>query len=454
MIAAKEQQDLYFSNFAALEKRRAGDPAWLRSIRRAAIDRFGELGFPTTRNEDWKYTSLAALARVQFRPAARAEGAPQVQEARPAHLASCLPLIFVNGRLHSAPSALPAGVKIGGLEAGLAESSPFAEQHLTRYASVQNQALVALNTAFLEDGALLEIANNVVVEKPICLLYVSAPGREPAVCHPRNLIRAGRGSQATIIEDYWAPESRQTYFTNAVTEVVADEGAVVDYVKVERESERAFHIATIQFHQARSSTVHSTTIQFGGRLVREDAGAVLDGEGCESTLNGLYVIGAEQHVDNHTAIDHAKPHCSSRELYKGVLDGRSTGVFNGKIIVRQDAQKTDSKQSNKNLLLSEDAVINTKPQLEIFADDVKCTHGATIGQIDPEAVFYLRSRGVGLEEARAMLTQAFASDVISKLKFQPLRDLLAGELPRRLAAGAANPEAPARGARVSNLEEG
>ena len=460
MIAAKEKQDVYFASFAALEKKRAGDPAWLHSLRRAAIDRFGELGFPTTKHEDWKYTSLAALARVPFRPA-ETQDARGVKRMRPSYLDDCLPLVFVNGRLYpdpsAAPAALPAGVKVGSLAAGLSEGSDFAEQNLARYAPYQNQALVALNTAFVEDGALVEIANNVVVEKPVYLLYMSLPGQEASVCHPRTLIRVGRGSQVTVIEDYIVAGHEGVYFTNSVTELVAEEGAVVDYVRVERESAQAFHIASVQFHQGRSSTLHATSIQFGGSLVREDGGAVLGGEGCESTLNGLYVIGGKQHVDNHTTIDHAKPHCSSRELYKGVLDGQATGVFNGKIIVRQDAQKTDSKQSNKNLLLSEDAVINTKPQLEIFADDVRCTHGATVGQIDQEAVFYLRSRGIGLSEARSMLTQAFANDVITKIKFRPLRDLLTGELPARLAAGlraeAANPVADTGKGRVSTLVE-
>src|SRR5439155_12196054 len=237
------------------------------------------------------------------------------------------------------------------------------------------------------------------------------------------------------------------YFTNAVTEVAVGEGAVVEYNRVQEENEAAYHIANVQFQQARSSRVHATTLAFGGALVREDSGTVLNGEGSECTLNGLYITLDRQHVDNHTVIDHAKPHCSSRELYKGVLDGSSTGVFNGKIIVRQDAQKTDSKQSNKNLLLSEGAAINTKPQLEIYADDVKCTHGATIGQIDAEALFYLRSRGIGVNEARALLTQAFASDVIDKIKFAPLREHLKDALRARLAearrsgVGSRGPEA-------------
>jgi len=444
MTVANQKQDIYFSDFAALEqKRAASDPAWLRSLRRAAMDRFAQLGFPTTKHEEWKYTSVAPIARTPFRASREYNGpygVATLKDGGRAYFEDCLPLIFVDGHLLRHPlmpaNSVPGGVKVGSLAAALAQGSPTLEQHLGRYASYRDNAFVALNTALMEDGGLVEIPNNVVVEKPIYLFFLSLAADEPAVSHPRNLVVVGRGSQVTIIEDYTILDHRkQVYFTNAVTEVVAGENATVEYARIEQEGEGAFHVSTLQFHQARSSVVHSTSIQFGGSLVREDVGTVLDGEGCESTLNGLYVIGGRQHVDNHTTIDHAKPHCSSRELYKGVLDGHATGVFNGKIIVRQDAQKTDSKQSNKNLLLSENSVINTKPQLEIYADDVKCTHGATIGQIDPEAVFYLRSRGIGLGEARAMLTQAFATDVISKIKFQPLRDRLASELPARLAAG-------------------
>ena len=458
MTAVKEKQDRYFADFAALEKRlAASDPAWLRPIRRAAIDRFAELGFPTTKNEEWKYTNVAPIARVafEFAPAGARSGlaAPKADAAAA--------LVFVNGRYAKALSstgALPPGVKVTGLAAALAGKDPataLLEQHLARHAKFEDHAFVALNTAFIEDGAFIEIAKDTVLDKPICLTFFSAPDGRPSLSHPRNLIVVGRGSQVSFVESYWGPE--QVYFTNAVTEVVVDENAKVEYARVEQESGQAFHVATVHFHQERSSVVHSTSIQFGGSLVREDTTAVLDGEGAENTLNGLYVIGGRQHVDNHTVIDHAKPHCGSRELYKGVLDGHATGVFNGKIVVRKDAQKTDSKQSNKNLLLSEDAVINTKPQLEIYADDVKCTHGATIGQIDQEAVFYLRSRGIGLEAARAMLTQAFANDVIGKIKHAPLRDELRSTLIARLANGP-KPELGGQQpatlpGRVSKLEE-
>jgi len=241
--------------------------------------------------------------------------------------------------------------------------------------------------------------------------------------HPRNLILAERESQAVLAEVYIGLGER-VYFTNAVTEIVAEENSHLEYVKVQQEGPRAFHIAALQARQERSSNLSMFSIALGAGLDREDLTVVLDGEGSDALLNGLYVETGEQHVDNYTTLDHAKPHCNSRELYKGVLDGKSTGVFHGRIIVRPDAQKTDAKQSNKNLLLSEDAVINTKPQLEIYADDVKCTHGATVGQVDSEAVFYLRSRGIALGDARAMLTLAFANEILSRMKTRYLAEQL------------------------------
>src|SRR2546425_216308 len=472
MTAVRQQQDIYFANFAALEKKLASsDPAWLRPIRKAAIDRFGELGLPTTKNEEWKYTSVAPIARTAFEPAPPDVAFSYFRPAPSADSAAAQ-LVFVNGRAFkdALTGALPSGVSVTNLAAALDGNGPSAallEQHLARYAKFDDHAFVALNTAFIEDGAFIEIPKDTVLDKPIYLNFVSAPKNgHPAVSHPRNLILVGQGAQASFVEVHLGvdtpPEASNlelgsVYFTNAVTEVVAGENAKVEYARIEQESAQAFHVATLQFQQERSSVVHSTSIQFGGALVREEVETVLGGEGAESTLNGLYVISGRQHVDNHTTLDHAKPHCGSRELYKGVLDGASTGVFNGKIIVRKDAQKTDSKQSNKNLLLSEDSVINTKPQLEIYADYVKCTHGATIGQIDVDALFYLRSRGIGVNEARALLTQAFASDVIDKVKFGPLREHLKDALRARLAAGqksgAPSNEIEALPGRVSTLEE-
>jgi len=468
MIAAK-QHDIHFSLFQQQEPRLAAvSPPWVGPVRKAAIHRFVELGFPTTKNEEWKYTNVSPIARIPFHPATgvttgRGDASLLRSLTDPARDMDCMRLVFVNGVYSgelSATDRLQAGVKVGSLARALAENEPKIEAHMARYADYDNHAFTALNTAFIEDGSFIEIGKDVILDRPIYLLYVSTADGQPAVTHSRNLVLVGRGSQVNIIEAYvglahenakfkngnskietrksepepkTSSENSGVYFTNSVTEVVVAEGAVVDYCKVQQEGPRALHVASLNFQQDKSSSVTTHGIALGSALDREEVTTVLRGEGAESLLHGLYVINGEQHVDNHTVIDHAKPHCSSRELYKGILDGSSSGVFNGKIIVRKDAQKTDSKQSNKNLLLSEDAVINTKPQLEIYADDVKCTHGATIGQIDQEAVFYLRSRGIALEEARNMLTQAFANDVIEKVKFASLREKLREMLVARLA---------------------
>jgi len=393
-------------------------PAWLQSLRDAAFARFAELGFPTTHDEEWRFTNVAPIARTAFTPVA--------------------------------PDALlvyPESVK------KLAPAE--AEAHLARHAAFDQNPFVALNTAFLGNVTVLEIPRNAVIEQPIEITYVAqAPlpavsrlvstplgerdtessvgmsadaagtGTEGTPCatvaHPRTLILVGANAQCTIVETY---KGAGTYFTNAVTEIVVGDRAVVDHYKVQQESVDAFHIATLQATIGRSAAFASHSISLGGALVRNDVNATLS-EGSDATLNGLYIVNGTQHVDNHTLIDHAMPHGTSHELYKGILDGKAHAVFNGKIIVRKDAQKTDSKQTNKNLVLSDDAVVDTKPELQIFADDVRCTHGATIGQLDAEALFYLQSRGIGKSQARRLLTYAFAQDVVDRIKVQSLRDSL------------------------------
>jgi Fe-S cluster assembly protein SufD len=402
------------------------------------MESFAELGFPSTHDEDWKYTNVAPLVSVPFAPA-RVKLTEEVQrriERLPLADLGCSRLTFFNGRFVPELSKLrevPAGLKAGSLASAFKNHGALLERHLARYAEVRTHPFVALNTAFFEDGAFVEIPKGAVLQKPLHILQVSLGGGRTTVSHPRNLILVGSTGQATIIETFFSLAEEAT-FTNTVTEIVAGDGALVDYYKVQQESDAALHYARVQLQQERTSTVATHSIQLGSALTREEVQTVLAGEGAESLLLGLYVISGQQHVDNHTTIDHARPHCSSREVYKGVLEGKSQGVFNGKIIVRPDAQKTDSKQSNKNLLLSEDAIINTKPQLEIFADDVKCTHGATVGQIDPEAVFYLRSRGIAADEAKSLLTYAFANDLMERIKFQPLRERLAERLFARLAS--------------------
>ncbi len=439
MITVKEQEGIYLSSFTKLENTlNENMPAWLPPLRRLAIESFAELGFPSTHDEEWKYTNIAPLVSVPFAPA-RVKLSEEIRrriERLPLADLGCSRLTFFNGRYVPELSKLrdvPKGLKAGSLASAFKNHGALLERHLARYADARTHAFVALNTAFFEDGAFVEVPKGAVLRKPLHILQISLGGGRTTVSYPRNLIVVGSTGQATIIETFFSL-AEEAIFTNTVTEIVAAEGALVDYCKVQQESTAALHYARVQVQQERSSTAATHSIQLGGALTREEVQTVLAGEGAESLLHGLYVITGQQHVDNHTAIDHAQPHCSSREVYKGVLEGKSQGVFNGKIIVRPDAQKTDSKQSNKNLLLSEDAIINTKPQLEIFADDVKCTHGATIGQIDPEAVFYLRSRGIAVDEAKSLLTYAFANDVMERIKFQPLRERLAERLFARLAS--------------------
>ncbi len=425
MMDVMEEKEVYLEQFARREKEGGdGGPVFVQRLRQAAIDRFAEVGFPTPRDEDWRFTTVAPLTRIPFQPAedrAAAVTPEQIGRAAPG-IDQGVRLVFVNGnyvRELSSPR-LPDGVVACSLAAVLYEHPDWAEPHLARHARAEDSPFTALNTAFLRDGAFVSLPRGQVVAEPIHLVYVSTPGAAPAVAHPRTLVLAGVNSQATLVESY-VGLGEGVYLTNAVTEIVLGEGAVLDHYKVQRENREAFHVATQQARLDRASTFTSHSVVLGGGLVRNDVNAVLAGEGGECTLNGLYLGAGRQHIDNHTRIDHATPHCASHELYKGILDGRAHGVFNGKIYVHPDAQKTDAKQTNKTLLLSADAVIDSKPQLEIFADDVKCTHGATIGQLAEEAIFYLRSRGIGREEARSLLTFAFANDIVSRIKIEPIR---------------------------------
>jgi len=446
MIDLKNDNELYLTHFERFEKPSSAiGPSWLLPIRKAAISRFMELGFPTTRDEEWRYTNVAPIANTAFeRPDSDTTCVKrsQIEPFVLADSASSL-LVFVNGHYAAHLSTVrngAAGVRIGNLAAVIASEDGLVTQHLTRYASYKVQPFTALNTALLEDGAFVFIPKGAVVEEPIQLLFVSTAPRPAVVSHPRNLIVADTSSQVTIVETY-AGIGTGVYFTNAVTEIVVGDNAVVDHYKIERETDEAFHIATLQLHQRRSSMLYSHIVSLGGALVRHDVNSVLDGEGCECTLNGLYMVNGNQHVDNHLRVDHVKPHCHSREFYKGVLDGHGKGVFSGRIMVHKGAQKTDAKQTNKSLLLSEDAQVESKPQLEIFADDVKCTHGATIGQVSEDAIFYLRSRGLSEQAARSLLVYAFARESVDQIRLGPLRaqigELLFARLPHGQLLGEA-----------------
>jgi Fe-S cluster assembly protein SufD len=419
--------------------RRQIDPRWVSDARRTALDRFRTLGFPTTRDEEWRFTSVAPVAERSFALARNGAAGLHSEDLDRFRLpgGAAATLVFANGRYLPAASdlsGLPAGVQVDSLAHAVLEPASGIERHLTRAATADRHAFTALNTAFLLDGAYVSVPEGAIIDAPILCLFVSAGGERQMVAHPRVLVVMGAGSQASIVESYGAVHASD-YFTNAVTEIIAGENATLDHYKLQQESAASVHIASMYVHAARNATVRSHSIGFGGSLVRNDIVVVLDGEGGECTLNGLYLGDGRALVDNHTTIDHARPHCASRELYKGILGDHARAVFNGKIIVRPDAQKTDAKQTNKALLLSEDAQINTKPQLEIFANDVKCTHGAAIGQMDDEAIFYLRARGLGEQEARRILIRAFAGDVLNRIPLTALGAQLDQELMRRLPGG-------------------
>ncbi|PQV65224.1 Iron-regulated ABC transporter permease protein SufD [Abditibacterium utsteinense] len=409
---------------------------WLANLRRQSLQNFQKLGFPTVRDEEWKYTDITPAANLVATPVFKADlngSAQKISQELPFGDILGHRLTFVNG--HFSPElsrleTLGVGVTVTSLAAAFANENEIVQEHFGKILDAQNETFAALNTAFAQDGAFIQIGSNVQLETPIHLLFLTH-GEGASVSHPRNLILVGDGASATIIETF-ASTGEGTYFTNAITEIVAGRNARVEHIKVQSESEKAFHVGSLQIATARDANVRSHVVNFGGRLVRNNSTAVMGDEGCEVTLNGLVVGKDSQHIDNHTTMDHAMPHCLSHENYAHVLDDQSNGVFNGKIFVRLDAQKTDAKQSNRTLLLSRDAQINAKPQLEIFADDVKCTHGATIGQLDDDALFYLRARGIPEKQARAILIRAFANAALDGIPVKDLREKLEAILVTRL----------------------
>jgi Fe-S cluster assembly protein SufD len=440
-VVASRDQDRYLAEFERLERRSAPrTSAWLAALRRAAMDRFAELGLPTTRDEDWRYTNLAPLAAMQFRL-----GDDIAPDKLPAGALEQLALggadwprlVFVNGRFSarlSSRTSLPGGARLSSLAEALALDGALVEQHLARHAAWDTNAFAALNTAFVEDGAFLQVPANALLAAPIELLFLAtAPG---ALVQPRVLIVAGAGSRLSVVERC-VGLTGEAYFTNAVTEITVGPGASVDHYDLQEQGAGAFHVATLAADLERDSAFSTCGATFGGRLARTTLAVRFGGEGGHAALSGLYVVGGRQHVDNHVTVDHAVPRCSSRQLYKGVLDGSSRAVFNGRILVRPDAQKTDASQTNKHLLLSEGVEVDSKPQLEIFADDVRCTHGAAEGQLAPEALFYLRSRGLGEASARALLTYGFAREVVDRIAVAPIQTHLDRLLTARLTGRAA-----------------
>ena len=470
MTTTTKSSAQFLEHFTEFEKRASGSELpWLRKLRREAFARFCEIGFPTTHDEDWRFTSVAAIANTTFRlalicPTFANEGqmwATEGQAGAP-HLPKSADvggglqmegtgcrLVFVNG--HLAPElsqySTAEGVRIAGLAQMLTSEPGLIEEHLGRYADAHRDGFSALNMAFAEDGAFVQIGRGIVVEEPIHLLFLSMLEESPLMSHPRNLVLADENSQASIVEEYvWLGGG--SGLCNAVTELVAGDGAVVSHFRashagVGRESHSTsgpnssgsntsmhnisgYNISTLRIQQGRGANVASHSVLLGGALVRNNVHPVLAGEGGECLINGLFLGTGSEHIDNYMLVEHASPHSGSRQFYNGILDGRAHGVFHGRIIVHKDAQKTDAKQTNRNLLLSDDAQIDTKPQLEIHADDVKCTHGATIGQIDEDALFYLRARGIDEESARKLLLLAFAEECMGRMQAGAARRHLEG----------------------------
>ena len=437
------QENSYKDAFRALQvASESTATAWLQRIRENAIERFEELGFPSVKNEEWKYTNVAPIARTNFAPLT-AKTDTAVSDAKEferfavaeAHNSQ---LVFVNGRLRNdltRLTGLPETVVALDLSQALADPrySEIARAHLTRNADYVANAFTALNTAFVEHGAFVYVPRGVKVDAPLHVLLISDSSEANQVTFPRVLFVGEENSSATLIESY-SSTNDETYFTNAVVEIALADGARLEHYKVQREGSKAFHVATTAADLGPNSSYAVTTITLGAQLSRHDIGVTMDHEGAECRVDGLYLVTDSQHTDTHSVIDHRKPHCTSHQLYKGILDGKARAVFNGKIFVRHDAQKTDAMQTNKNLLLSNEARVDTKPQLEILADDVKCAHGAAVGQIDQDELFYLETRGLHYDLARNLLTYGFAEEVIERIKIDSIRAQLDEAVLHRLNA--------------------
>lgn len=421
-MAKVAAEEIRLSNAAALPL--DGEPSAVTTLRERAATRFHELGLPTPRLEAWKYTNLAPVAKHDFRLASAADEAMALTSFEGIALAE---VTISNGYVVSIPSTLAEGLRITRLSDALRRDE--IARHFGRHADVDGDAMIALNTALFQDGIVIEADRP--LEGFVHLRFVSSG--DPAMSMPRVLVVANRAAALTVVETY---SGTGTYFVNSVTEIVAEEGSAVEHIQLSCESAEAYHVGTVRIHQGRSANVISRTMSLGGQLVRNNLNAVLGGEGATLALEGLYVGTGTQHIDNHTVIDHAHPHCESVETFKGVLDQNARGIFDGTIIVRPGAQKTVSKQVNKNLLLSETAIADSKPTLEIYNDDVKCNHGSTIGQLEEEPMFYLRSRGIGEEDARNLLVYAFAGEVVDRIRIEPVREqirrVLFQSLPERL----------------------
>jgi Fe-S cluster assembly protein SufD len=454
VITATQAPEKYLEIFDQFNRRAASQPRWLQSLRQEAFACFSETGFPTTHDEDWRFTNVSEVSNTPFELAgAETVSKEQLEPLGASQFAS--QMVFINGLYSEKLSTLatmPKGVRMASLAAQLRIDPASIEPHFGRYLNYQRDAFCALNTAFAEDGVYVHIPPGVVVEEPIYVLYVTAPGATPSMNHPRNLIVAGENSQVTVVEDY-VSLGEGTSFSNAATELIAADNAHVSHYMIVREGAGANNFSTLRIQQGRSANVATHSLLLSGALIRNNVHPMLAGEGSECLINGLFMANGSQHMDNYMLVEHASPHCDSRQFYNGILNGQSHGVFHGRIIVHKDAQKTDAKQTNRNLLLSDDAQIDTKPQLEIYADDVKCTHGATIGQFDDNALFYLRSRGLPEASARHLLLLAFANECLDRMSSPQVRAHLEKLVVEALPGAAAfSGERSAEGAE-RNVEE-
>ncbi len=435
MMERGAEQQGYLEDFEKLTARASSNGgAWVADLRNRAMSRFRSLGFPSTRDEEWKYTSVDAVRKAALRivdPPGAATVGDRAAFAAPGwdRYELAFPGTGNGGGAHGARSD---GVFIGRLAEAMEAGLPWVESHLGRHAGYEEHAFRALNTAFVEDGAAVRLDPGRTLDKAVHLAFLAPSGEaRNRITHPRTLVVVGAGSRLTLVEAYAGAD---TCCANAVTEIVLEEDAVLDHYRLLRQGEKAFHIGTVEVHQARNSRYRSHSVTSGGAITRVEINARLDGEGADCQLQGLYVAGGRQHVDSRTVIEHAKPHGTSRELYKGVLNDRARAVFNGKIVVHEEAQKTDARQSNKNLMLSRDAEIDSKPQLEILADDVRCSHGTTIGQLEEDELFYLRSRGLNQAVARQLLVHGFASEILDGIAIELLKDGLAAQVLSELDA--------------------
>ena len=430
-----ELKDKILEDYKAVEKTLNGEPAEIKHIRDNAKEYFKTFGFPNKKMEEWRFTNLKPIVSNDFSLVTEKQKIEKnvLKNFLIPKLKTNL-IVLINGEYSLENSQIISEHKnlfIGNLKDGLKFNSEIFEKHFAKFADYNSDGFAALNTALAHDGAFIYIPDGYVMEEPITILNVLDSRKSKVLGQPRNLIVAGKSSDAHIIEEYYSIGGNDA-FSNVITEIYTDENANLQYYKIQNEEVNAYHIGTTQIFQERSSIFNSITLSWGGSVTRNNLNSYMNGEGIECNFKGLYYLTGKQHADNHTLADHANPNCHSNELYKGILADESDGVFNGKIMVRQDAQKTNAYQMNKNILLSNTASVNSKPQLEIFADDVKCSHGATTGQIDNEQLFYLKARGIGEKEGRKLLLYAFANEIIEDIEVPELKDYLVNKLNEKL----------------------